>query len=292
MQLRRFKRIYIEITNVCNLKCSFCPGSGREPGFISEENFKDTLNQIDGFTRFIYLHVKGEPLLHPQLGGLLDLCAEKNFSVNLATNGTLIGRCSETLLKSRAVRKVSFSLHSLEGLDDPADAARYIDDILSFAIEASKRKIIVELKLWNLDAGKSELNSFILERIKSGLNDGAVFPEDETSGKGIRLAERIFLSRAKQFAWPDVNSPEIGASGFCYGLKTQVAILVDGTVVPCCLDGKGIINLGNIRESQFSEILQSKRSADIVTGFSERRAVEELCRKCSYRSRFDLQQPV
>jgi len=64
-------------------------------------------------------------------------------------------------------------------------------------------------------------------------------------------------------------------------------ILVDGTVVPCCLDGEGVINLGNIHESDFSQIVESERANNIFNGFSRREAVEELCRKCGYRTKFN-----
>lgn len=286
--MKRFKRVYIEITNICNLQCSFCPDSGRDREFMGEELFTAILDQINGLTDYIYLHVKGEPLLHPQIERVLELCTEKGFRVNIATNGTVIGRVSEILLSSRAVRQVSFSLHSLDGLNDITAAKRLFDDIISFANEAQSRTgIIIEFKLWNLGSGGSAVNSFIIDEISRRYNIYNDLPERETNGKGIGIGERIYLSRARQFVWPDISSGEISTGGFCYGLKTQVAILVDGTVVPCCLDGCGVIRLGNVKEIPLSEIIISDRSAAILRGFSERRAVEPLCRRCGYRGRFD-----
>ena len=57
-------------------------------------------------------------------------------------------------------------------------------------------------------------------------------------------------------------------------------------MIPCCLDGEGVINLGNVDDTDFGEIITNERSTNIIEGFSRREAVEELCRKCGYRKRF------
>jgi len=287
-QMRKLKRIYIEITNVCNLKCSFCPDSGREPEFMDEMFFSDILNQVRDFSDYIYFHVKGEPLIHPQLERFLEISGEKKFRVSLATNGTLIAKTGGRLLNKPAVRQVSFSLHSLEGEKDQGYIQRYLDDIFSFAVEALKKTgMFIEFKLWNLDREKdNETNGIIFDHIENRLGVQRQVLEGIASGKGKKISHRLFLSRSKQFLWPDLGSPENNPNGFCYGLKRQAAILVDGTVVPCCLDGKGIMKLGNIKESSFTDIINSERALKIIRGFSERRAVEQLCRKCTYRDRF------
>ena len=284
--MRKFKRIYIEITNICNLKCSFCPDSGRVPEFMDEELFIRILDEIKASSDYIYFHVKGEPLMHPQLGRLLDISYQKGFRVSLATNGTMIGKIGEKLLNKPALRQISFSLHSLEEETDRALIEKYLDDIFSFALEAVKKtKTFIEFKLWNLNR-ENELNRIVYEHMESRFNLKCKVSEMMPTGKGIRILDRIFLSRGNEFLWPDLNSPENNPNGYCYGLKRQAAILVDGTVVPCCLDGKGIMKLGNIKESSFSDIISSERALRIIRGFSERKAVEEMCRKCTYRDRF------
>lgn len=287
-RMRKFKRIYIEITNICNLKCSFCPDSGRAPEFMDGIFFSEILDQIKESSDYIYFHVKGEPLMHPDLEKFLDISGEKKFRVSLATNGTLISKTGAMLLGKPAVRQISFSLHSLEGETDREYIERYLDDIFSFALEAAdKTRIFVEFKLWNLNRDKDiELNGIIFNHMEKKLNVPRHILEGVTSGKGKRILSRIFLSRGDEFTWPGLDSPENNPNGFCYGLKKQAAILVDGTVVPCCLDGRGIMKLGNIKESSFAEIINGERALGIIRGFSERRAVEELCMRCTYRDRF------
>jgi len=286
--MRKFKRIYVEITNICNLQCSFCPGTGRDPEFMDEALFTRILDGIKESSEYIYFHVKGEPLLHPALGKFLDISREKGFRVSIATNGTLIGKTGELILGKPSVRQISFSLHSLEGETDSDKIKKYLDDIFSFTLEAvQKTRIFIEFKLWNLNRDENkEVNSFIFRYMEKRLNIPDRVPENITPGKGVKIKERIYLSRGNEFIWPDISSPENNPNGYCYGLKKQAAILVDGTVVPCCLDGNGIMNLGNIKDSPFSDIINGERSLKIIRGFSERTAVEELCRKCTYRDRF------
>lgn len=290
--MKKFKKVYIEITNVCNLACDFCPQTMRQPEFMKLETLNDILEQIKPYTDYVYFHVKGEPLLHPEIDRFLDLSYEKGFKVNITTNGTLINRAKDKLLLKPALRQVNFSLHSFDGNDGFQDRSEYINNIISFTKEAvDKTNILISLRLWNLDEDNEtnlqrKRNRQILEIIEKSFNLNYKIEEMVIPSRGIKIADRVYLNQDYEFKWPDLKEPEDEGEGFCYGLRNQIAILVDGTVVPCCLDGEGTINLGNINKTHFSEIIETDRAKNIVNGFSRREAVEELCRKCGYRKRF------
>ncbi len=290
--MRKFKKFYIEITNVCNLNCDFCPQTQRKPEFMSIDTFRSILDQIKDYTDYIYFHVKGEPLLHPHIDDLLDISQEKGFQVNITTNGTQIYKVKDKLLPKPALRQINFSLHSFDGNEGVTDKSEYIDHILSFIKEAmDKTGVIIALRLWNLEQNnvanqEKKRNNELLTAIEKEFELPFRILEKVTPGSGVKIAERIFLNQDYQFKWPDLREAMDDGTGFCYGLRNQVAILVDGTVVPCCLDGEGIITLGNIKKTSFSEIIAGERATNIVDGFSRREAVEELCRKCGYRKRF------
>ncbi len=292
--MRKFKKVYIEITNQCNLCCDFCPQTSREPEFMNVEMFRKILDQIKDHTEYIYFHVKGEPLLHPEIDKFLDISYEKGFQVNLTTNGTLINRVKDILLLKPALRQINFSLHSLSGNEGVHDEDEYIDNILSYTREAMERcKVLISLRLWNLEENnlinlEKKKNNRILVAIEREFDLQDSIQEIIIPGRGLKITDRIYLNQDHQFQWPDLKEEEDKGSGFCYGLRNQVAILVDGTVVPCCLDGDGIIALGNINTDHFSEIIESERVCNIADGFSRREVVEELCRKCGYRKRFNL----
>jgi len=288
----KYKKIYMEITSACNLSCSFCPETKRPKSFLSVEEFERRLQEIRPYTDYIYLHVKGEPLLHPALEKLLDLCMENKIQVNLTTNGTLLSKHREMLLKKPALRQVNFSLHSLDGNEEERDKGSYMRTILDFAKEASQKgRPIVSLRFWNIDPSDllsldARKNRALLEMIEEEFQLEHPILEKVQPGRGLKLAEGIYINQDHEFQWPALTEEEDDGKGFCYGLKDQVGILTDGTVVPCCLDGEGIINLGNIKEQSFSSILTSERAVNLAEGFTRRTAVEELCRKCGYRKRF------
>ncbi|WEG14766.1 radical SAM/SPASM domain-containing protein [Pullulanibacillus sp. KACC 23026] len=294
--MKKFKKFYLEITSVCNLACSFCPPTERMRQFISVEDFSKRLDQIKPHTDFINLHVKGEPLLHPKIDQLLDVSHEKGFKVNITTNGTLLAKRKHQLLNKPALRQLNFSLHSFDGHSGQhphfEEREDYVRSILEFVKEATKEsELIVSFRLWNLTQDdqtnlERKRNRQILEIIEKEFNLDFNIEERLSPRHGIKLAERIFINQEYEFKWPALHEEEDDGKGFCYGLRNQAGILTNGTVVPCCLDGEGVINLGNINETSFSEIIEGERAQNLVEGFSRRVAVEELCRKCGYRKRF------
>lgn len=290
--MKKFKKIYIEITNACNLACDFCPKSSRKPEFMGLDTFGKILEQIKPHTSHIYFHVKGEPLLHPELDQILDISHQQHFKANITTNGTLIDQVKEMLLSKPALRQMNFSLHSFDGNEGMQGKAEYIGPVLSFAKEAVKRtNMLIALRLWNLNENNAtererEKNNELLRAIEHEFHLPYRIQEGMLPERGIKIADRVYVNEDHQFQWPDIHRQENDPYGFCYGLRSQAAILSDGTVVPCCLDGDGVINLGNIHENTFSEIIELQRARNLVDGFNRREAVEELCRKCGFRKRF------
>jgi radical SAM protein with 4Fe4S-binding SPASM domain len=289
--LKTFKKVYIEITSVCNLACSFCPQTQRKANFIKLDKFNHILDQIRPHTNYIYLHVKGEPLLHPELDKLLDASHAKGFKVNITTNGTLIKKAQHKILGKPALRQMNFSLHSFDGHEGSTNREEYLANIFSFVKEAVKHNVLFSFRLWNLDRDNAtniekKRNRQTLEILEKEFNLDYKIEEKVVPGTGVKIANGIYLNQDHEFEWPSLLAPEDDGKGFCHALRTQAAILVDGTVVPCCLDGEGVINLGNIHQTPFSEIVEGERANHLYDGFSRREAVEELCRKCGYRKRF------
>lgn len=273
-----FKRIYVEITNVCNLACSFCPGTSRRAHFMSAEEFRTVARKIRPFTDYIYLHVMGEPLLHPELVEILSCASELGFKINLTTNGTLLNQKGDIILSTRGLRKVSVSLHSFEG-NNGHDLRSYLDSVWDFCTKAD---CIVALRLWN-EGGANRLNGEIMDYLSE--RTGRDVPSLPCDANGRRLGGHLYLESADKFEWPSPEASEQNVV-FCHGLSEQLAILCDGTVVPCCLDGEGVMALGNIFEEETSDILDSPRARAIIKGFELRHPTEEMCLRCSYAARF------
>ncbi len=275
----RFRKVYLEIGNVCNLHCSFCPGTKRPPRILSPEEFRLLAAKLRPFTEYLYFHLMGEPLLHPQLETLLAEAEGLSYKVMITTNGTLLPARGQILLDSAAVHKVNLSLQSFEA-NSVGELQSYLRGCVDFVRQASAKGILCEFRLWNhggLDARNAEILQFLHK----------AFPDPWTESRnGQKLAECVWLDPGERFDWPELELDELRSSGFCYGLRDQIGVLSDGTVVPCCLDHDGDIPLGNLFSHDLDEILQSPRARAIYEGFSGRKLVEPLCRRCGYAKRF------
>lgn len=273
-----YNKVYIEITNICNMNCSFCHGHNRTPRQMSEDEFALILDKLTEHTKYIYYHLMGEPLVHPKLSEFIRMANLKGYKSIITTNGTLLNRRGNEIL-SAGVHKVNISLHSFEK-GTKEDHSRYVKDLAEFAKDAAECGTIVVFRLWNkgFDDGKNETSLDILKESISG--------DWTENSRGVKIRDKIFLEYGDRFEWPDSDAEVKGNKFFCYGLKDQFGILSDGTVVPCCLDSDGIINLGNIFRDDINDILNSKRAMDMVNGFRCFAASEDLCKRCGYAQRF------
>lgn len=277
--MKRFRKIYLEISNVCNLRCAFCPGTKREKRFMTEEEFSALLPKLQPYTDYLYFHLMGEPLLHPLLPRFLELAGEAGFKVILTTNGTLLQKRQDVLLNSSALHKVNISLHSFEANDLGVSFEQYLSDCFAFG-DAAEGRVLTVYRLWN-NGGADAMNTQILSAMEE------YFPKPWiVERRGTRIGERIYLEYGDKFDWPDLTAPKVGEACFCYGLRDQIGILCDGTVVPCCLDHEGDIPLGNLFREELASILDKPLAKSIYEGFSEKKAVMELCRRCGYARRF------
>ena len=279
--MKRFRKVYLEISNRCNLNCAFCPGTKRTPGGMSREEFAFLLDRLERWTDYLYFHLMGEPLCHPELAYFLKLAGEKGFRVILTTNGTLLPRCREQLLAADGLHKVNISLHAFEANDLNMPFSDYLDGCFTFGQAAQGKKLVV-YRLWNA-GGQDTRNREILQALEQ------YFPKPwAQERKGLRLGEKVYLEYGEKFDWPDLEAEDRGEQVFCYGLRDQIGVLWDGTVVPCCLDHEGDIPLGNLFEQELGEILATPRAEAICRGFERGKAAEELCRRCGFaKNRFE-----
>lgn len=275
--MKRFKKIYVEITNICNLSCSFCSNDNKLKREMSLSEFEIVLKNICDYTDYIYLHVKGEPLIHSKLKDILLLCKKYGIKVNITTNGMLLGKKLNILLESKVVRQVNISLQSYENIKND----EYIDDVLYSTMKLSENGIYTVLRFWALVGNKfSKSNIYLIKKIEKFLNVNVL--EQLKISNNFKLGNNIYISKLSLFNWPNIENNINCDNGTCLGLKTHIGILSDGTVVPCCLDSAGIIDLGNIFHKNLNEILSSDRVCNIITNFNNNKKVEQLCKHCNF----------
>ena len=282
-------RAYLEITNICNLSCVFCPKNARPKRKMTLDEFNLLTDRLRGQIKFLYFHLMGEPMLHEHLSTFINIAREKGFIPVLTTNGTLLAKGLTTY-----PHKIQISLHSQEANpmmnchseqserthDDKQDnlMATYIHEVMTFAQEAATAGTIVVLRLWN-QGGFDSKNEEVLNLISQHIAKELWVQRYD----GWKLTEKIYVEYDQMFEWPEEERKAYDVDEvFCYALRNQVGILVDGTVVPCCLDHEGSIRLGNLYESSLEEILASPRAKAMYDGFSHHQAKEPLCQRCEY----------
>ena len=277
---KTFKKIYIEITNCCNLSCSFCSKTSKPKRTMTIEEFKNIISKIKSHTDYIYLHVKGEPLLHKDLKEFLKIAEENDLKVNLTTNGTLFSQRVDDLKNSKALKKVNFSLHSENNYPN------YFENIFQ-SVDKLPKDITVIYRLWTLSNSTLDKKSTeIVEKLKDYYNLSPQIVDKLYKEQNVKISSNIYVDKDNEFIWPTVTEEK--SNGYCHALKTHLGILVDGTVVPCCLDASGIINLGNIYTDTLENIMTTERYRKLKKSFQDHKPSEALCASCTYKNKNDF----
>ena len=239
-------------------------------------DFDRIAGEVAPYTEHIYLHIKGEPLLHPHLGQILSIAGRHGLRVNITTNATLLPLQGDVLLAAAPVlRQVNLSLHS-----QPDGEEGYLSACIDFARRAAEKGVFAVFRLWNGAQARAAVQA--LDR---AFDAGGNLASRFLQARSITLAERIFLSLDQTWQWPSLAHEFVAREGICQGLRAMAGVLVDGTVVPCCLDGEGEAPLGNLLREPFPVIME-RMLEPCAEQMRNRLLPLELCRRCTYRTRF------
>lgn len=270
---KKFKQIYLEITTCCNLSCPFCPNRTIPKKTMPIDKIEFVIKRIKEYTDCVCLHVQGEPLLHPHFEDIVKLCNENNLMINLTTNGVLIKKLIDVLEKYQNFSKINISLQSIVNFQKNDEYLQEIKEFIEF-IRSQNIMIPINLRLWN---DKTNIDNDLINR------KCTLFFKDLTRNC---LITNVRISEDDEFEWPTLEMPINPVMSTCLGGKSQLAILVDGRVVLCCLDYLGKTSLGNIFEQNLNDIVESDDFNKIIKGFNDRKPSLELCQRCTYRNRF------
>lgn len=279
--MKKFKKIFVEISGCCNLKCEFCPAAQTQKRpFMSPELFESILKQSKDLTERHCLHVLGEPLLHPQFEKILKIAEKKEVKLEITSNGLLIKNFLPVLSQNTALVQLNISLHSLTsnlGLEKTLEHIKNILPSLEILLDQNP-KLFINLRFWRTDESDQKLLNELLS-----LYEGQSFIQKE---KNLRLRPRLLIHFEKTFEWPHLKAPVRSEKGFCHALTSHFGILSTGVVIPCCLDSEGAIPLGNLHTEKLEDILNSPRAIKMCEEFSRGNLVENLCQRCQYIERF------
>lgn len=285
----KFDRVYIEVTQKCGLSCSFCPSDPRHQGVLSLENFHKICEQLQGITKKLVFHVMGDPLTLPSLNDYLDMAYKWRFEVMITTAGVYLSSFSTLLATHKALSQVNISLHAYTGGSINKTPEEYLVPIIAFCDEVLEKNptLFVNLRLWQEKNGENDSFYTVLSQLLTQKYEFSLIPLLNNHEKNrYCIKKRILLNFELPFEWPSLKGKFIGDKGRCFGLKSHIAILNDGRVVPCCLDYEGVITLGSIFSHNIESIITSSKALLVRNGFRAGKVVEELCQHCHYRLRF------
>jgi len=253
--------------------------------------FEKIIIQAKGYTSEIACHVLGDPLTQSNLHAYLDILHKHKMRAMLTTSGYFLKKHPYDTLFHPCVKQINISLNSFNKNDTSLTFEQYLLPILALCKAKLQRQeeLFINLRLWNLDEQMSEyyFNKLLFQKLSKLFENLCSFDEViRQKPKSIRLASKILLHFDTYFEWPSLQNKSYG-DGKCQGLQSHIAILASGKVVPCCLDCDGVITLGDLHHESLKEIVNSPRATTMIKGFKEGKATEELCQKCSYKSRFN-----
>ena len=292
----KFHRVYIELTNICGLACTFCPPKTLPTQSMSLPFFEQVLTELKPYTKELAFHIVGDPLTLSNLQSYLELTLKHGFKVSLTTSGYYLSKHAPDALLHPAIKQINISLNAYHKNSMPLSFEAYMEPIIALCLlkKHTQKELFINLRVWNLDEEQSEMvfNTLLfayLERVfGTSLHVNEIYANRPRS---IRLDEKILLHFDTYFEWPSLDSRH-ETQGTCQGLRSHFGILASGKVVPCCLDKDGIIELGDLHVSSLKETLQSPRTQAILAGFQEHKAIERLCQKCTYKERFNVPDTV
>lgn len=294
--MNKFKRVYIEISNICNLQCSFCPVVDRDKKIMDADMFKSIVHNVAPHTEQVCLHLMGEPLAHPEFETIIKHCEEAGVKINLTTNGILLNRYKKLLSTSPAFHQINFSIHAFKDNFKNKDINPYLQDILNFSKESQeiRPELYINYRLWNIfeTTTQNDSNSDILKTIGNFFETEIKEDIDVGNIKSKRIYKRVYLHFDSRFEWPSPLMPKQSEVGFCHGLSSHIGIHADGTVVACCLDKEARLDLGKMPEMTLSAVLMGQRARAMKKGFEAKKLVEDLCQRCTYIKRFQPVKPA
>ncbi|OGP52156.1 MAG: hypothetical protein A2Y79_12760 [Deltaproteobacteria bacterium RBG_13_43_22] len=273
-------RIWIELTDHCNLKCPLCPNQNipkEKKGFISTALFKEIVDQIKGEVHDLYLFHRGEPLLHPQLIELIHYAQSRGLPCRIHTNGTMLSDSLSKQILTSGLEVLSFSF-------DDSEAAHYeknrfpakfeqtlgnIKHFLQLKKEGQYRKPVTVLQTMGIKNKHSTpaWKQFI-SSLKSLELNRVVFRRPHNWGGAISFPSESLL---------EPNRPLFACTFPWYAL----VVYWDGTVGPCPQDFFARMIVGDLQKNTIVEIWNNPEMQGLREKIRNREYhLLEICRQC------------
>ncbi len=273
----------IELTSRCNLKCVMCPrddGADRGLGNMRMETFRRIIDEASEYLEFTFLHLAGEPLLHPRFAEFIDYAAEKGVTTGLSTNATILNAARR---KSLVDSRLQYLVISIDGTD--ATTYEKIRGAQSFAKVVENTESFLDQKRL---AGRGPYTIVQMICMEGNRRQAKEFARrwKKRGADAVRLKRFFNFAGNAEDQTGDVKVSPAATGGDprppCFLPWRQMAFYYDGTAVACCHDFLHQAELGNIHEQGLREIWNSTPMRGIrAQHVSGKQADIALCAGCN-----------
>ncbi|MCP2604101.1 SPASM domain-containing protein [Candidatus Aminicenantes bacterium AC-708-M15] len=261
-----------------------------ENGYLDLELFKKIIDEIKYFAFEIFLHHRGESLIHPDFFKMVKYAHEAGITVKLHTNGTLLDEKKSYQIIESGLDQLSFSFDGFdkeiyEKIRVGGNFEKVVNNIIQFLkikkeLKAKKPFTIIELinfpHIYS-DNSKEKREKF-LNRFK-GLPLNRVEIREMHNWAG--LVEKNQNSKIKT-----QNSKNYSP---CTFLWQALIIFWDGSVVPCTQDFHGYYILGNVKDASIKEIWNNEKMINLRKKMRNKDICDlDTCKNCDrlWREKF------
>ena len=287
--------VSFEPTTSCNLRCPECPSGLRQftrpTGMLSNDFFRDTVEQLKNDLLYLIFYFQGEPYLNPDFLDMVKYASDRGIYTATSTN-------AHYLKDENAKRTVESGLDrmiiSIDGTTQETYENYRVGGKLDKVIEGAK----------NVVKWKKELNSktphvifqfLVVKPNEHQLEDvkklGAEIGVDEVRFKTAQvydyendpnnlIPDNQKYSRYKKTkdGHTTIKNPLLN---HCWKLWHSCVLTWDGLVVPCCFDKDATHQLGDLKQNSFNEIWQGEKYQEFRASILRSRSEIDICSNCT-----------
>ena len=264
----------IELTNHCNAECIMCPRQkmSRKKGYMDFDLFKKIADEARDYVELLFLHLAGEPLLHPDLFRILDYCGKIGLNTSLSTNAILLNKVNSQRLIESPLKLLTLSFdgttkgtyESIRRRSNFEDTRNNIQEFLRCKAN-SKNAPYTAIQLIYMKENVNEVKEFIKKWKKSNVDSVRIKPYLNYPGLDEYLGELPKKSNVKP----------------CFFLWRQLAIYWDGMAVACCMDFLSKMVVGNVGRESIKEIWNGEKMVKMRQVHAQGQSGSiSLCKDC------------
>ena len=287
--------ISFEPTTSCNLRCPECPSGLRQftrpTGMLSNNFFRDTVEQLKDDLLYLIFYFQGEPYLNPDFLDMVKHASDRGIYTATSTN-------AHYLKDENAKRTVESGLDrmiiSIDGTTQETYSNYRIGGNLDKVIEGTK----------NLIKWKKELSSktphvifqfLVVKPNEHQIEDvkklGEEVGVDEVRFKTAQIYDyendpnQLIPDNPKYSRYQKTENGHTSIKNpllnHCWKLWHSCVLTWDGLVVPCCFDKDATHQLGDLKQNSFEEIWQGAKYQTFRKSLLKARSEIDICTNCT-----------